>query len=425
MDTKPHTLSGEAPLTDTGRLIRASRDKFRALVDGIEDEVLSIDPSYIIKTVNRALAGRLQVHPKDLVGEFCYRRMYGFDRPCPEMGLPCPAHEAAASGDVRIAHHELASGASPYQEYRYIEIRSMPLVDFPSSSDELLMVRRDMTLQKLAEIQIRGHNERLEMEVWERTRDLHEANELLHRQKNDLSAANDELIELNNLKKDLTDMVVHDLKGPLSEIQANLEMMSAEPLTELQDEFVDGAKIGSRDLLRMITNLLDVSRLEENRLILDPEPIEVQEFISEALDRFMRLAELNQVILRGEVPEGPPPVHADRRILERIMNNLVSNALDYTPENGEITILFSRSDSGSTFEVRDTGRGIPPELHDRIFDKFSQGQAGRPKTSSGLGLTFCRMAVEAHGGRIWVESDVGQGSRFLFTIPNEIHNEYP
>ncbi|MBF0530820.1 MAG: HAMP domain-containing histidine kinase [Deltaproteobacteria bacterium] len=251
----------------------------------------------------------------------------------------------------------------------------------------------------------------------ERTKEIREANRLLVEQRDELARTNDELIELQQLKEDLTNMVVHDLKGPLTEIQANLEMMRAEPLTEFMSELVESAETGSHDLVRMLTNLLDVSRLEENRMILELEPFDASGVIRRVLDRFKPLSNLKMVTISMELPEDLPQVVADRALFERILNNLVSNALDYTPEDGKIVVMAEYQPIGFRFEVKDTGCGIPKELHEKIFEKFSQGKRGRPKTGSGLGLTFCRMAIEAQGGHIRVESEPGQGSSFIFTIP--------
>ncbi|MEW6267336.1 MAG: ATP-binding protein [Thermodesulfobacteriota bacterium] len=410
------------------RLIALSRDKFRSLVDGLEDEVMSIDRDFRLVSVNQALSRRLDQHPRQAVGQFCFNWLYGFTRPCPENGLACPALTARSSRRVEITHHELPLEApAPVESLqvergvkeRFIEIRAMPVLDESGAEpDEIILVRRDVTLTRQAEINLLEYNERLEREVRARTLELSRANEDLSRQRNELVQANDELLKLQTLKEDLTNMVVHDLKGPLSEIQANLEMMAAEPLGVFQAELLEAARLGGFDLQRMITNVLDVSRLEENRLVLDFEPFVAGEMIQEALRRFTPLARLSEVTLAAEAANDLPPLVADKRLFERILNNLISNALDYTPISGRVTVRSAADPAGFRFEVEDTGRGIPPELQGKIFEKFSQGQArGRPKTSTGLGLTFCRMAVEAHGGGIRVESEPGRGSRFIFVLP--------
>jgi signal transduction histidine kinase len=383
-------------------LIVASRNKFRALVDGIEDGVMSIGPDYRIATVNQSLADELGRHPKDVVDRFCYELLYGYQSPCPENGRPCPAAAAWESGELEMADH--ATSAPPEEGGREIEIRAMPVPSREGPPSEMVLVRRDMTLQREAARRIAEHNEILEREVAARTAELVETNE--------------ELVNLQKLKEDLINMVVHDLKGPLSEIQANLEMMEMQPLDDLVAEFAEAAKMGGNDLLRMITNLLDISRMEEDRMVLDPEPFNVKRMLDDIRDRYRPVARLKEINLNTDPAGDMPQLVADRRLFERIMSNLISNALDHTPEHGRVLVRAAFRDGGFRFEVLDTGGGVPPDLRESIFDKFSQGKKGSSKSSAGLGLTFCRMAVEAHGGVIRVEDgEEGTGSAFVFELP--------
>ncbi len=400
------------------RLIITSRDKFRALVDGLEDEVMSIDSSFRIISANQTLAESLDLHPRMVVGRQCHQILYGLERPCPEVGIPCPAVASFQTKRVEVVQHDLTSGHMDDYGPRFIEVRAMPVLNKTGEMGEVILVRRDITLQRLAEIQITEHNILLEQEVKERTRELVEANEQLLVQRNELAAANDELMHLQDLKEDLTNMVIHDLKGPLSEIQANLEMLKFESLSELQAEFVEAGQLGGDDLLRMITNLLDVSRLEENRMIIDKQPFDIIERITDLKNRLGPMARLKQVNINTRMDQDLPLLLADQRLFERIMNNLLSNALDYVAESGHIELTVTFYDNYFRFSVQDDGPGIAEELHEKIFEKFSQGLQGRPRTSSGLGLTFCRMAVEAHDGRIWVESQPGHGSTFTFVLPH-------
>lgn len=405
------------------QLLVESRNKFRAIVDGIEDDVLSIDNDFRIVAVNKSMARTLNLHPRDLIGHLCHQAVYGFDRPCPDQGRPCPVLRSRKSHRLESEYHELPdSGAG---ELRYVEVRATPLLGLKDGAAEFILTRRDVTEQRRAELKARAHSLELEGRILVRTRELEEANLQLTRQHAELAEANEQLLLLQSLKEDLTNMVVHDLKGPLSEIQANLEMMSYEPLSELQVEFVEGARLGSNDLLRMITNLVDISRLEENRLVLDLTPFDATREIDLARDRFTPLARLTNLTIATQVPQSLPMVTGDMRLFERILNNLISNALDYTPEYGRVEMAAGFNGQDFLFEVRDTGIGVPEDMRERIFEKFSQGKSGRPKTSTGLGLAFCRMAVEAHGGRIWVESAVGRGSCFKFTLPGQVHSTEP
>lgn len=230
------------------------------------------------------------------------------------------------------------------------------------------------------------------------------------------------LQELERLRDDLTHMIVHDLRTPLTSLLAGLQTVEA--ITDLDavgEECLGMAVHGGQTLLGMINDLLDVSKMEAGSLTLDRQPVVVAELVRQAVDQVTWLAKENGLCLVTEVADDLSPLTADEDKLRRTLVNLLGNALKFTPEGGTVTLSVQPSDKGDTllFSVRDTGTGIPPEAFGRIFEKFGQvesRQAGR-KMSTGLGLTFCKMAAEAHGGRIWVESAPGQGSTFSFTVP--------
>jgi signal transduction histidine kinase len=397
------------------QLILNSRNKFRALIDGLEDQMMSLDGSFQITSVNTTLAESTGRRPPELIGRFCFNVLYGFDRPCPEHDRPCPAGQSLVDYKSHVVHHDVPVNNDP--EPRYIEIRSMPLMGHGAEDlEQVILIRRDVTLQRRTEIRLQKEKDRLEREVLIKTRELIRANEQLKDQAQILARNNDELLELQKTKQDLTNMVIHDLKGPLSEIQANLELMLTTGMDDLQREFIESARLGSDDLLRMITNLLDIGRIEENKLVLDYQPIDLDAFLKEAGRRFSSLAALTNVTISCACDEHIPPLFADRSILERVMNNLLSNALSFTPENGRID-MRARFDNGLfRLEVEDNGAGIDPDMHERIFRKFSQGFKHH-KTSSGLGLAFCKLAVETHGGQIRVESELEKGSCFIIVLP--------
>jgi two-component system, sensor histidine kinase and response regulator len=215
-------------------------------------------------------------------------------------------------------------------------------------------------------------------------------------------------------------MIVHDLRTPLTSLIGGLQ--SVEILGDLnvdQKEFVDMAVSGGQTLLGMINDLLDVSKMEDGSMKLDYGPVHPEEVINRALQQVAALAKEKELTLACEVAPGVGTLPADEEKLRRIMVNLLGNALKFTPRGGSITIEAKPDGDCLRFGVRDTGEGIPKEAFARIFEKFGQVEtrkAGR-KMSTGLGLTFCKLAAEAHGGRIWVESELGVGSTFYFTIP--------
>ncbi len=228
------------------------------------------------------------------------------------------------------------------------------------------------------------------------------------------------LKELEQMRDDLTHMIVHDLRSPLTATLAGIEMAPmAGPLSEPQQECLDIALRSGKNLLHMINNLLDISKLEAGALQLHVMLITVEPMVTAVLTEITPLARDKNLQLNYEVAPDLPPLPADEEKLRRILFNLLSNAIKFTSREGEIFLQARREGESIFFSVRDSGEGIPPESLNKVFDKFAQVEnrrAGR-KMSTGLGLTFCKMAVEAHGGRIWVESEVGKGSTFYFTLP--------
>lgn len=401
---------------DLERLITESRNKFRTLVDGIGDEIFLVDRDFIITSANKPLAHRWGLHPKDIVGRTCYGVIHNESSPCYERGRDCVVRNAFQSALLQTQLRELpGKDGNPA---RYMEVRAMPLMDEADRVEGVIIVERDVTVQKEAERQIQEYNERLERVVRERTAELHDTNQVLTDQRNQLQKANRELRELERLKRDLTHMVIHDLKGPLAEIVSNLDMLRYEPLSDNQQEVLESAEFGGHEMSRMIANLLDISRMEENKLEVKPALVYAESLLGDLARRYTPLARLKDVRIAIDVPAGLDPLGTDPLLLERILINLLTNAIDNTRQSGRITLKSAPAEAGGvSFAVEDNGYGIPKEMLEKIFEKFSQGREGGPKTGSGLGLTFCRMAVDALGGGIAVESDPGRRTVFTVSLP--------
>jgi signal transduction histidine kinase len=238
----------------------------------------------------------------------------------------------------------------------------------------------------------------------------------------------DETRRLEKAREDLIYTMIHDLRNPLTSVQTSLSGFldrDNEKLTDYQRKMVQIAYQGTKKTVALIENILDVSRLEDNRIPLDYAPISILEIIEDVVRSQSMLAVDGGVLLEWDAEPHLPTVHGDRKIIERVLQNLVDNALKFTPPGGSIHIKAqTRADNkpakaGSSgwlaISVQDSGPGISEELKGRLFEKFVTGSHERRGT--GLGLAFCRLAVEAHGGRIGVESAPGQGARFTFTLP--------
>jgi signal transduction histidine kinase len=239
----------------------------------------------------------------------------------------------------------------------------------------------------------------------------------------ELQASYESLQQLQDLRENLTHMIVHDLRSPLTAIMGSLEIMpdfgdftSDETLAELHEM----ATTNSQQLLHMINDLLDITKMESGQLVISAVPVNLSSTIEEIKATVVPLARTSEVQLEFNVPQEMPHLKADPDLLRRVLVNLLSNAIKFTPARGRVSLNAEKAASNVVrVSVTDTGPGIPPEYHAKIFEKFGQveNKLGRKKLSTGLGLTFCKMAVEAHGGKISLDSVVGQGSIFHLDWP--------
>ena len=226
------------------------------------------------------------------------------------------------------------------------------------------------------------------------------------------------------MKDSLTHMIVHDLNNPLSVISGRLQLLQMEAegtFSQGQKRNVGEALLATQALKMMIGTLLDINKMEVGRLQLNYENFNLGDIVKEVVDQMNVIAEPDEKILSFDVLADIPAVSADKELIKRVIANLVNNAIKFTPPKGSIQIKVFYDSSNNSFytTVKDTGSGIPEEYLGRIFDKFVQVESKKVKTGRGLGLTFCKMAVEAHGGKIWVESEPNKGSIFIFTLPHK------
>ena len=232
------------------------------------------------------------------------------------------------------------------------------------------------------------------------------------------------LRELEKVRDDLMNMIVHDLKSPLTSVLATLEMVidgDFGAVSEQQKGALTDAQDKSQELLALIDDLLQIARIEQNAIVLKPSPVAPQEFFTELLhDWHMRL-EAAGARATVEVSPDAPAFVADRALLRRVLGNLLQNALVHGSSPVTLRLNARRDPEGVLITVADDGPGIPPEYHELIFRKFEtvKLQTAPRVRGSGLGLAFCKLAVDAHGGRIWVQSTEGQGSQFHILLPLE------
>jgi two-component system phosphate regulon sensor histidine kinase PhoR len=227
--------------------------------------------------------------------------------------------------------------------------------------------------------------------------------------------------EIAEMREEFFSIISHELRTPLFSIQgfASLILDGQVPDQETQREFLGIIRRQAEQLAQLASNLLNSSRLESGMLELKREPVELTEVLGAALTKLRGLAQGKGVTLHSELPPGPCLVTGDRDWLEQVVTNLVGNAIKFTVEGGQVALTACQLDGEVLVEVKDTGIGIPADALQHVFDKFyrvSDEAGGRPE-GTGLGLHIARQVVEAHGGRIWAESQVGEGSVFRFTLP--------
>lgn len=265
------------------------------------------------------------------------------------------------------------------------------------------------------EEEIRRLNQDLERRVEERTEQLG----LMNRE---LAARNHEVERANRLKSEFLATMSHELRTPLNSVIGFTELLARQkpgPLNNKQERFLKNIDEAARHLLQLINDILDLSRIEAGRIELNCEHVDVAELLGEVLSVIKPLAGLKQLELAADVPSGVV-MYADRIRLKQILYNLLSNAVKFTPEHGRVWVESVVEESGIRLVVGDTGIGIPPEEQQAVFDEFHQvGVTTRGvREGAGLGLAITKRLVKLHGGRIWLESEPGSGSRFSFTIPD-------
>jgi two-component system sensor histidine kinase ChiS len=248
--------------------------------------------------------------------------------------------------------------------------------------------------------------------------------ESLEAQLADLNRVIGELRDRDSLKTQFLSNIAHDLRTPLTAIITHAEILRDGLLGDMnpkQRESVGTIITGGRQLLDMIAEILLYAKGSSDPLTLDASLFSLNEVIEQVNALNQSLVARKELALECQVPEDLPHVRGDRDKVMHVVMNLLGNAFEFTPAGGKVWLTASADHDNCMvqIEVGDTGRGIAPDHHELIFREFAQvdASASRGHHGTGLGLTIARRYVELHGGRIWVESELGRGSRFFFTLP--------
>ncbi|MFZ0592863.1 MAG: PAS domain-containing sensor histidine kinase [Bryobacteraceae bacterium] len=378
--------------------------RFRDLLEAAPDGIIEAEPDGTIVLLNAAAERMFGYQREELLGQLI------------EILVPESLRQRHQEHRDRYAEHPvtrpMGSGLELFARRKDgtqlpVEISLSPIRS-PQGSRVIAIVR-DITSRKRAEAQINAMHQEFAAELAAKNQQL--------------EIRNREIERANRLKSEFLASMSHELRTPLHTIIGFADLLAEElkgPLNSDQKRFIGHIQHDSYHLLELINDILDLSKIESGRLELNVEPFKAAEAIAEAMAGLRPLAANKQISIK-EMLDPAVLVTADRLRFKEILYNLVSNAIKFTPERGEITVECAKRSDGIFFAVTDTGIGIDPSEHQAIFDKFYQlGSTTRGvREGTGLGLAITKSLVEMHGGKIWVGSTPGQGSRFQFLLPRE------
>ncbi|MBI3032126.1 GAF domain-containing protein [Candidatus Woesearchaeota archaeon] len=256
--------------------------------------------------------------------------------------------------------------------------------------------------------EISTFNKKLRNEIYQATGELRKKNE--------------ELTKMDKLKSDFVSNVSHELRTPLTSIKGYSLLMKTEKLGSITKEQQESLGIVCEEadrLTRLINDILDLSRLENRKMELRKTPLHLAAIAEDVITTMRMLGEEKNITITLNSHEKLPLIMGSKDLIKQVFVNLLGNAIKFTPEGGNIIITLLKNNNLLEISIKDTGQGIPPEYHDKLFDKFFQVDSSmtRQHGGTGLGLPISKHIVEQHGGTIWVISEVGKGSEFKFTLP--------
>jgi signal transduction histidine kinase len=323
------------------------------------------------------------------------------------------ADDLAGDASAAIVQAAQAPAAGPEALTFPVEVGGEPqaliLVSGPRAKLEAELETRHNALASVAaQLSLALERQRLRAQEHDAVRTLNEQNERLR--------------ELDRMKDQFVSSVSHELRSPLTSIVGYVELLVRGEVGELNDdqrEFLDIVDRNCTRLTKLVDDILFVARVDAGRLSLSLDWIDVAEVAATSVQSAGPAAEGKDVDLRLDAAPGMPPLWADATRIGQLLDNLISNAVKFTPEGGAVTVAVAQQDSSAHLEVRDTGVGIPPDEVDQLFVRFFRASTSSVAAGTGLGLSITKSIVEAHRGTITVESELGGGTTFLVDLPLE------
>jgi two-component system, sensor histidine kinase and response regulator len=218
------------------------------------------------------------------------------------------------------------------------------------------------------------------------------------------------------LRQDMSNMIVHDLRNPLTSIVLSCAILKRTELQAKQQQKVEQILQAGQQLQSMIDSLLLMAKLESGKMVLDRSPANLCELASQAIADFQAIADSKHLQLISHLPNSNPSIDIDGNLLRRVLDNLLSNAIKFSPPSGQITVEVHHTDGKTCLQVADQGKGVRVDLRQAIFEKYAVDNSVQGIAQTGLGLAFCKMAIEAHNGRIFVVENQPQGAIFVVEI---------
>ncbi|HEV7669280.1 MAG TPA: PAS domain S-box protein [Thermoanaerobaculia bacterium] len=376
----------------TREALRDSEERYRALFENSLALICIHDLEGRVLAVNPAAARRIGASAERLVGRSIEDLLLPTFRNRFPLYLERLRQEGSAEGLMHVQSPEGEDLVWAYQCIRF---------DRPGAESSVLGHAFDITDRRRLESERQVYLERIE------------------RQKVDLELRNREVERANRHKSEFLATMSHELRTPLTAIIGFSDLLAdgfAGDLNETQGNYLSFVRKGSRHLLQLINDVLDMSKIEAGRLDLEPEDLDVEEVVAEVRSTIEPLSAAKRLEVANQLP-AQLIVHADRVRLKQIFFNLLSNAVKFSADGDRIVIEGSRVGRFVCLSVRDEGAGIAPEQQEAIFQPFRQVPTSGRREGTGLGLAIVRRLVEQHGGRIWVESAPGKGSTFAFLLP--------
>ena len=389
--------------------LQSSNIFMESMFDAIRDPMTVLDKEGNILQVNKVA---MDTYGDNIVGEKCYCVYKGRESICDN----CPTMKAIETLSPATAEHYVE------RDKKHVFIASYPILDNEGELKSIIKIVRDITEQKKLEKELQDYTANLEKTVEERTRDLKSTNEELKQRSVEIERANEELRSLDKMKDSMMRDVTHELKSPVAQVQMAINLWTGEVNKGKMDK-EKGERLNKiiddniQRLKKTIQCILDLSVLESGRVAYQKENLDLEELINQVTAGLNLLAEKKNLSLTTRIPDKLPEVLGDRTEITRVISNLIDNSIKYS-ESGEIVVSALRRPRKIEISVKDQGIGLitPKGNYDKLFDRFFQEKPS--SEGSGVGLAICKTIVEAHGGKIWVESEgKGKGTTFKFTLP--------